>query len=104
MTDTIKDAIAARYTAQQTLTTALRKFYEALQAEVTATAKDAAARGMAHSKFLEACIGNARTNSASWSGGPQSTPNVIEALTAHAWLAAASDLHTSFLFNKDQQS
>jgi hypothetical protein len=75
-----------------------------VQAEVTATAKDAAARGMPHSKFLEACIANAHTNSATWSGGPQSTPNVIEALTAHAWLAAASDLHTSFLFHKDEQS
>lgn len=96
-------ATDARHEAQQTLATALRKFHEAAQAEVTATAKDAAERGVPYRKFLQACIANARSNGATWSGGPQTTPNVIEAIVAHCWLEAAHDIHISFFFKDAQQ-
>ena len=99
----LEEAIGARNEAQQALATALRKFRDATQAEVTATAKDAAERGVPYQKFLQACIANARSNCATWSGGPQATPNVIEAITAHCWLEAAHDIHISFFFKEAQQ-
>jgi hypothetical protein len=101
MTDT--DLIAlndTRHEAQQALTSALSNFRDALQAEIDATAKDAAARGVPYGKFLQACIANARSNGATWSGGPQSATNVIEAITSRAWLEAAHDIHVSFYFKE----
>lgn len=93
-----EQAHASRHLAQQAFVAAHRALVKALAAEHRAVAKEAAANGVPAAKFIAAAVTNARTASGTWSGGPHSCENVVEALTRESWLDIADDASTPSLF------
>lgn len=90
-----------RAQAQEAFISTYRQLVWALDQEVAALANEAAANGVPATKFIAACVTNARNKAATWSGGAHSKDNVIEALTREAWLNIADDAATPSIFNKD---
>jgi hypothetical protein len=88
------------YLAIRALTDARTALWKAQQAHIEATAKEAAENGVPWVKFVEACVANASTASATSSGGADAAHNIVEAVAHDAWLAAANDIHTKFLFKE----
>ena len=88
----------ARHAVQEILTKARRDLDKALDAEIYAIALVAAANGKTHAQFIAIAATNARQFSASWSGGPSTPTNIVEAATRDAWLRAATDVQISFAF------
>ena len=99
---TIQEANAAVLAARIALRNARIQLDAAMNQLVMATAKEAAAYGLTHDKFVAACVANARCNRAQCSGGADHAENVIEAATRQAWLNAAEDIHLFSLFHKEQ--
>lgn len=93
-------ALSAINIAGQKLRAARRDLDTALAMLVEATAKDCVARGVPYDIFLKACVNNAHSARAQWSGGPDAPDNIIETATRAAWIEAACDINLSILFKK----
>jgi hypothetical protein len=99
----LHEANVAVAAAKQELTAAHNRLRDALDALVSATAADAAQRNVPYAKFVRACAENARSASATNSGGGHAPYNVAETLTRDAWLDVATCHHTAAKFKENQQ-